>query len=76
MFEELKKIIQKYTEETVTPESDLVEDLGLTSLDVVSIVGDFEDAFGIEIEDEDILDFTTVADIIDYLNKHQGQSDL
>ena len=76
MYEELKKIIQKYTEETVTPESDLVEDLGLTSLDVVSIVGDFEDAFGIEIEDEDILDFTTVADIIDYLNKHQGQSDL
>ena len=71
MFEELKKIIQKYTEAPVTPESDLVEDLGLTSLDVVSIVGDFEDAFDVTIEDEDILDFTTVADIIDYLNKHQ-----
>lgn len=72
MFEEIKKIIQKYTEEPVTPEADLVEDLGLTSLDVVSIIGDFEDEFGLEIEDEDILDFSTVADIVDYVNKHKG----
>ena len=72
MFEEIKKIIQKYTEEPVTPEAELVEDLGLTSLDVVSIIGDFEDEFGLEIEDEDILDFSTVADIVDYVNKHKG----
>ena len=72
MFEEVKDIIKKYTEtETITEDSVLTEDLDLTSLDVVSIVGDFEDEFGIEIEDEDILDFTTVGDIVRYAEKHR-----
>lgn len=71
MFEEIREIIEKYTEKTVKPESDLAEDLDLTSLDIVSIVGDFEDRFDIEIEDEDILDFATVKDIVDFAEKHR-----
>ena len=70
MFEKVEEIIRKYSAaETVTEDSLLVDDLELTSLDVVSIVGDFEDAFDIEVPDEDILKFTTVGDIIEYIKE-------
>lgn len=72
MFEEVKEIIKKYTEtEPITEDSVLTEDLDLTSLDMVSIVGDFEDRFDIEVDDEEILDFTTVGDIVRYVEEHR-----
>jgi acyl carrier protein len=43
----------------------------LTSLDVVSMVGDFEDIFDIEIADEEIMQMKTVGDILEYL-KNKG----
>ena len=71
MFDELKEIISKYTEvENITEDLSLTQDLMLTSLDVVSMVGDFEDVFDIEIVDEDIMQMKTVGDILDYLRKH------
>lgn len=71
MFDEIKEIISKYTEvENITEDLSLTQDLMLTSLDVVSMVGDFEDVFDIEIVDEDIMQMKTVGDILDYLRKH------
>jgi acyl carrier protein len=71
MFDEIKEIISKYTEvETITEDLSLTQGLKLTSLDVVSMVGDFEDVFDIEIVDEDIMQMKTVGDILDYLRKH------
>ena len=71
MFDELIEIISKYTEvENITEDLSLTQDLMLTSLDVVSMVGDFEDTFDIEIVDEDIMQMKTVGDILDYLRKH------
>ena len=70
MFDEVKEIIGKYTEaERITEDLSLTKDLMLTSLDVVSMVGDFEDAFDIEIVDEDVMQMKTVGDIIEYLKK-------
>ena len=72
MFEEVKEIISKYTEaENITEDSSLTKDLMLTSLDVVSMVGDFEDVFDIEIVDEEIMQMKTVGDILEYL-KNKG----
>ena len=72
MFEEVKEIISKYTEaENITEDSSLTKDLMLTSLDVVSMVGDFEDVFDIEIVDEDVIQMKTVGDILKYL-KNKG----
>jgi acyl carrier protein len=48
-----------------------MEDLKLTSLDVVSMVGEFEDTFDIEIADEDIPELTTVKDVINYIEAHK-----
>ena len=72
MFDQVKEILNKYTEmENITEDLSLTQDLMLTSLDVVSMVGDFEDAFDIEIVDEEIMQMKTVGDILEYL-KTQG----
>ena len=70
MFDQVKEILNKYTEmENITEDLSLTQDLMLTSLDVVSMVGEFEDAFDIEIADEDVMQIKTVGDILEYLKK-------
>ena len=70
MFDKVKEIISKYTEaESITEDVSLTQDLMLTSLEVVSLVGDFEDVFDIEIADEEIMKMKTVGDILEYLKK-------
>ena len=70
MFDKVKEILSKYTEvESITEDLSLTNDLMLTSLDVVSMVGDFEDAFDIEIVDEEVMQLKTVGDILEYLKK-------
>lgn len=67
MLERITEILSKYTKEEITAESTLVNDLGLSSFDIVSIVTAFEDEFDIEISDRDIRKLVSVADIIDYI---------
>jgi acyl carrier protein len=67
MLEKIKNILSKYTSEEITPESTLINDLGLSSFDLVSIVTAFEDEFDIEIPDRDIRKLVTVNDIINYI---------
>lgn len=72
MFEEVKRIFHEYAcvEETlIRPESNLQTDLFLNSLDVVNVVVEFEEAFHIEIDEEDIRTFNTVADVTAYIEK-------
>ena len=70
MFDKVKEILSKYTEaESITEDVSLTQDLMLTSLEVVSLVGDFEDVFDIEIADEEIMKMKTVGDILEYLKK-------
>ncbi|GIX05919.1 MAG: acyl carrier protein [Candidatus Poribacteria bacterium] len=57
--------------EQVTPEASFMDDLGADSLDTVELVMAFEEAFGIEIPDEDAEKIRTVQDAIDYLKAHQ-----
>ena len=54
----------------VTPEAKFIEDLGADSLDTVELVMAFEEAFEIEIPDEDAEKITTVKDAIDYIQGH------
>lgn len=53
--------------EQISLQSDLIEDLGMDSLDAVEAVFEFEEAYGIEIPDEQIREFRLVQDIVDYL---------
>ena len=54
----------------VTPTASFVDDLGADSLDTVELVMAFEEAFGIEIPDEDAEKIATVKDAITYIDKH------
>ena len=53
--------------EQVTPSASFIEDLGADSLDIVELVMAFEEAFELEIPDEDAEKIATVKDAIDYI---------
>ena len=57
-------------EAEVTPNASFVDDLGADSLDTVELVMAFEEAFEIEIPDEDAEKIRTVKDAVDYINAH------
>ena len=49
--------------EKITPDSDIVNDFGADSLDVIDMITTLSDEFGVEIPDEDIETFHTVGDV-------------
>ncbi len=70
--EKVKEIIAKQLgvdQAEVTPEASFVEDLGADSLDTVELVMAFEEAFNIEIPDEDAEKIAKVKDAVDYIQK-------
>ena len=56
----------------VTREAKLVEDLKADSANVMVMIMDLEDKFGIMVEDEVIVQLKTVGDVVDYIEKHQA----
>ena len=71
--EKVKQIVVEQLgvdEAEVTPNASFVDDLGADSLDTVELVMAFEEAFDIEIPDEDAEKIRTVKDAIDYIGKH------
>ena len=54
----------------VTPDASFVDDLGADSLDTVELVMAFEEAFEIEIPDEDAEKIRTVQDAVTYIEQH------
>lgn len=72
MLERTISILEEYCESgcEITRDSSLVEDLGLSSLDVMNLIGEFEDEFDISIPDRIIPSIHTVDDIVCYLEEH------
>ena len=71
MYEKLVDIIVNYVEvkkEDIKPESRFMEDLGFTSFDFMSMLGEIEDALDVEIDQEQAADIRTVQEAADYLS--------
>jgi acyl carrier protein len=74
--EKVKQIIVEQLgveESEVTATASFVDDLGADSLDVVELVMAFEEAFEIDIPDEDAEKILTVQQAIDYIKSHGGK---
>jgi acyl carrier protein len=70
---EVKKIIKEQLdvdESLIKSESTFIDDLGADSLGLVELVLAFEEAFEIDIPDEDTEQIRTVQDAVDYIEKH------
>ena len=64
----VKKIVVEQlgvSESAVVPKASFTDDLGADSLDTVELVMALEEAFGVEIPDEDAEKISTVQDVID-----------
>ena len=72
MFEKLVEIIGYYVEvepENIKPESRFMEDLGFTSFDFMGMLGELEDEFEVEIDQQEAVNIITVQQAVDYLEK-------
>jgi len=73
LVEKVKQIVSEQLgvdEGEVTASASFVDDLGADSLDQVELVMALEEAFDLEISDEDAEKIRTVQDAIDYIDKH------
>ncbi len=76
MLNELSTIICEYVEvepETITEHSRFIEDLGFNSYDFMSMVGELEDRYDIEVNERDVIHVKTVGDAITYIKSLQEQ---
>lgn len=70
VLEKIKVILAEQfdiEEDSLKPETDLQDDLGADSLDVVDLLMSIEDEFEIEIPDEEIENIRTVSDLVGYI---------
>lgn len=70
-IKEILKDTMDIDESKITLDAKLKEDLELDSLDSVELIMSAEEEFGIEIPDEDVMNFKTVNDIVNYIEKHK-----
>ena len=72
MLETLKAMLVEnlsVNEADVKPEAELVNDLGINSLELADLVLLCEEKFGIEISDDEVREFLTVGDVVEYLEQ-------
>ena len=70
-IKEILKDTMDIDESKITLDAKVKEDLELDSLDSVELIMSAEEEFGIEIPDEDVMNFKTVNDIVNYIEEHK-----
>lgn len=74
VLEKVRKILSEQfsvDENTITENTNIAEDLGADSLDVVDILMSIEDEFEIEVPDEEIDKIRTVGELVNYIKRNQ-----
>ncbi len=75
MLEKIRDIMTRYVElepGEIREDSRLAEDLALTSFAVMTMMGDFEEEFGITVDESELTDIHTVGDIMAYIQAKQA----
>jgi acyl carrier protein len=74
VFERIREVLAErlsVEESDITEEANFQEDLGADSLDLVEMIMELEDQFGIKIPDEDAQQIQTVGQAVEYVTSHQ-----
>lgn len=74
MLEELKNVICEYVDvnpDEIYEDSRFVEDLGFNSYDFMSMVGELEETYDIEVEEREVVNVKTVGDAVKYIESLQ-----
>ena len=74
MYEKICEILLNYVEEPdggLTPDTRFVDDLNMSSLDIMTMIGDVEDEFDVEIETSELRSIYTLAELAEYLKTLQ-----
>lgn len=74
MFEELKELICEYVDvnpSDIKEESRFIEDLGFNSYDFMSMVGEIEEKFDVEVEEREVVNVKTVKDAVEHIRSLQ-----
>ena len=75
MLYTIRDIMTRYVDldpAQIHEDSRLAEDLALTSFAVMSMMGDFEEEFGITVDESELTDIHTVGDIMAYIKSKQA----
>ncbi|MBE5879117.1 MAG: acyl carrier protein [Lachnospiraceae bacterium] len=73
-FDKVKEIIMETlhtSQDKITLEATIMDDLGADSLDAMELSMALEDAFEIKIEEDAISNFKTVKDVVDYIDANK-----
>ena len=74
IFERIKEILADQLDsdiDAMSMESDIANDLGADSLDVVEVLMSIEDEFKVEIPDEEIDNIKTIGDLVTYIENNR-----
>ena len=64
--------ILEISPEDVREDSVLMDDLDLSSMEILTVVADLEEMFGLRIPEKELRNFVTIGDVADYLEANAG----